>query len=90
MENELINADELRIFVDYDVLHTCEFPVPSSGTPTLEDDCGEPAIYKVYWTLENGTNVGKMRVCQEHFDFIMKCEGNQLGTMTLTNPKKVV
>ena len=64
----------MKVFVDYEVLHTCQYPVLASGSPTLEDGCREPAIYRVYWNLEDGTGAGEMLVCQKHFDFIMKCE----------------
>jgi len=69
--------EDMEVFVDYEILHECQYPVLDSGSPDLEGDCGEPAMYRVYWTLEDGTDAGEMLVCQKHFDFIMECEKNQ-------------
>ena len=59
---------------DYEALASCQYPVFAPGTPTLEDDCGEPALFKVWWWDENGEDLGDMLVCPEHFDTIGKQE----------------
>lgn len=64
----------MKVFIDYEVLHTCQFPVECVSCAETETDCGAPAMYRVYWTLEDGIEDGEMLVCQEHFDFIMECE----------------
>ena len=64
----------MKAFVDYEILHECQYPIFCGGSPDLETGCGAPALYRVYWTLEDGTEAGEMLVCQHHFDFIMKCE----------------
>lgn len=60
---------------DYEQLAKCQYPVFAPSTPTLEDDCSEPALFKVWWWLEeDGRDAGDMLVCQEHFDTITKEE----------------
>ena len=84
-----MSEDELEVFVDYEVLHICQYPVECGACVELEADCGEPAMYEVFWTLSDGSVTEDMLVCQYHFDFIMKCEKNQSnGKSDLTNSKK--
>jgi len=59
---------------DYEQIAKCQYPVFAPGTPELEDDCGESALFKVWWWDENGEDAGDMKVCQEHFDTIVKEE----------------
>lgn len=67
-----ISSDD--VYMDYETLHECQYPVFCSGSPDLETGCGAPALYKVYWTCEDGTSAGEMNVCQEHFEVILECE----------------
>ncbi len=55
---------------DYRVLHTCQYEVAAYHNEV--SDCGEPATHEVWWDGNEATGV--MIVCQEHFDFITKCE----------------
>ncbi len=61
---------------DYEQIAKCQYPVFSPGTPTLEDDCGEPALFHVWWWDEEYADydLGDMNVCQEHFDVIREQE----------------
>ena len=57
---------------DFQPIAKCQYPVFSPGTPTLEDDCGEPALYRVWWWYdEDGSDLGDINVCQEHFNLIV-------------------
>lgn len=76
---EKLDIEEVKIFVDYEIIHECQYPIFCSGSPDLETDCGAPAIYKVYWTREDGTPEGEMLVCDKHFNFILDSERNQAG-----------
>ena len=60
---------------DYEPIAECQYPVYSPGTPTLEDDCGEPALYHVWWWYdEDGSDLGDMNVCKKHLDLIIEQE----------------
>ena len=61
-------------FFDYEILHRCQYPVPSAGTAEPEMDCGEPAAYLGYWIDDGGNTTGGWWLCQEHFDIVQKCE----------------
>lgn len=52
--------------MDYDYLPTCAYEVDGHPYP---GDCGEPAVARVWW--DDGS---EMLVCQEHLDFMVKCE----------------
>ena len=38
-------------FFDYEVVNTCQYPAYSDSAAT-EEDCGEPAPYRVWWTQD--------------------------------------
>ena len=59
---------------DYEILARCQYGVADfyySGGEMGVADCGEPAIYKVWWA-DNMSDA--MLVCQKHFEFIKKTE----------------
>ena len=53
---------------DYEILHRCQYEIGGGS-------CGEPATHKVWWDGENDS----MLVCQEHFEYIKKCEKDDIG-----------
>lgn len=55
--------------MDYDYLPTCNYEVNGYPHP---GDCGEPAVAHVWWG--EGDEGDPMLVCQEHLDFMLKCE----------------
>ena len=61
---------------DYEPIAKCTYPIFAPGTPTLEDDCGEPALFHVWW-WDGVYDLGDMNVCQKHFEVITKEEGGQ-------------
>jgi len=60
--------------MDYEYLATCQFDVSDDNDPI---DCGEPAVARVWWKGNDD-----MLVCQEHLDFMLKCEGLSEGFQT--------
>jgi hypothetical protein len=53
----------------------CEFAVPDYGTPAGVSDCGEPAVYKVEWSVSEEDASGCLYVCEKHAQEI---EANEL------------
>ena len=66
IENEIHDTCDYKC-----IAPSCQFGVPWSYNEDGVTDCGEPAIYKVWWD-----NLGKdfILVCQEHLDEILKQE----------------
>jgi hypothetical protein len=59
-------------YCDYkQIAPNCQFGVHAPHTEEGIADCGEPAIYKVWWD-EKGEDC--LNVCQEHLDKIIKDE----------------
>ena len=54
---------------DYEYLAKCEYGVYNPAKASGEDDCGEPAIAKVWW--EDGEPI---YVCKEHLEYMIKME----------------
>ena len=78
-----MNSEEsnMEVYFDYEILGRCQYPVPSVG-PKYEDDCDEPATYKISWYIwENGEETFKeeMLVCIEHFNKVLEEEEVDLG-----------
>jgi len=74
------------ITFDYQVCHTCEYPIPCRSELSGEVDCGKPAPYLVWWDYDDveedpESRVGEvvnwheeMYVCEEHFQEIQRQE----------------
>ena len=62
MSRSGFDYEELNIF-------TCTYSVAAVGGTQQEEDCGEPAVYKIWWS-----NTETMHVCQKHLDIIKESE----------------
>lgn len=60
-----------ELFCDFEYLEECEHGVPCPNTMLGHEDCGEPAMARVWWL---GYDKDSMLVCQEHFDAILEGE----------------
>lgn len=68
-------------FFDYEIMHTCQYPVWSSSHSD-EVDCGEPAAYRAYWIYEAESDdeedrEEEMYLCEPHFNFVVAHEGGR-------------
>ena len=53
----------------------CQYSVPSSYSLDGFRECGEPAIYKVWWDMEGNDC---LFVCQEHLSKILDDENAEI------------
>lgn len=65
------------VYMDYEILPTCQYPVDLFTRPDKQISCERPSAYRVYWVHEDGFDTGEMFVCQKHFDFMVEREKNQ-------------
>jgi len=49
----------------------CQYGVKSYGTPDQFRDCGEMAMFKVWW---KGEDVDPFYLCEEHFSNVVEDE----------------
>ena len=64
-------TDEDGPEMDYAVIAECEYEVEDRRVPDGVGGCREPATHYVWWLDYKD----KVPVCQEHFEFMKKCEG---------------
>jgi len=53
---------------DYEILHHCQWEVDGI-------ECGEPAIAKSFWLIENKRD--GVYLCNKHLQFILKWQSNE-------------
>ncbi len=66
-------------FFDYKIVSTCQFPVYSYRAMS-EEDCREPAPYRVWWTEHRDDwedYIEEMYLCETHFNFVAVHEGGK-------------
>ena len=64
----------ITVYRDWEAIQDCTYPVPAM-TAQGEEDCREPALYRVWWWVDDGPGQrGEIHVCQEHFNKIMEAE----------------
>lgn len=57
---------------DYEVRHTCMYPVPAPNTPEGEAACREPAAYYGWWDSEGAPDYEHgWWLCEEHLAAIL-------------------
>lgn len=66
-KGEVMTEDEP--IADYEELEKCNFPVAAMA-PTYEDDCGEPAVMRVWWEHYEQA----MLLCHKHYRKVQETE----------------
>ena len=78
--------NEIPNNMDYEEIEypKCQYPVPCQATHynglECEEDCGEPAFYRVWWSNEEGEWDEEDEgwcLCEQHYELVKEQESQQ-------------